>query len=151
VPKEKLAPGVNAATTFKSVSINTAIYLPWLASQCLKGEVVIKRAILKHISEAKSLHHSGRKADLVVNCTGLLASQLGGVMDKNVIPARGQLVHVRNDPGIMITVSGTDDGDDEATYIIPRAAGKSAFSDGTLSSLNANSGLRRRNYPWWLL
>lgn len=113
--------------------------------------MVIKRAILKHISEAKSLHHSGRKADLVVNCTGLLASRLGGVMDKNVIPARGQLVHVRNDPGIMITVSGTDDGDDEATYIIPRAAGKSAFSDGTLSSLNANSGLRRRNYPWWLL
>ncbi|KAH0563259.1 hypothetical protein GP486_002170 [Trichoglossum hirsutum] len=131
VPKEKLAPGIDSATTFKSVTINTVIYLPWLASQCLKNKVVIKRAILKHISEAKSLHHSGRKADVVVNCTGLLASRLGGVMDKNVIPARGQTVLVRNDPGIMPTISGTDDGDDEVTYIIPRPAGGGTILGGS--------------------
>jgi D-amino-acid oxidase len=130
---EKLPPGVDSATTFQSVCINTALYLPWLASQCLKNGAIIKRAVLNHISESVDLHHSGRKADLIVNCTGLLASRLGGVMDKNVIPARGQIVVVRNDPGIMATVSGADDGDDEVVYIMQRAAGKSApffFFDG---------------------
>ena len=37
-------------------------------------------------------------------------------MDKDVIPVRGQIVVVRNDPGAMVTVSGTDDGDDEVCY-----------------------------------
>ncbi|KAH0545562.1 hypothetical protein FGG08_000393 [Glutinoglossum americanum] len=126
LPKEQLAPGIDSGTAFQSVCINTAMYLPWLAGQCLKNGSVIKRAILNHISEAADLHHSGKKADVIVNCTGLLASQLGGVMDKNVVPARGQIVVVRNDPGIMATISGTDDGDDEATYVMHRAAGKSA-------------------------
>jgi D-amino-acid oxidase len=62
----------------------------------------------------------------VINCTGLLASKLGGVEDKNVVPARGQTVLVRNDPGFMGCVSGTDDGvggDDELVYFMKRAAG----------------------------
>jgi hypothetical protein len=124
VSKEKLPPGVDSATKWKSVCINTALYLPWLASQCLRNGVVIKRGVLGHISEAVGLHHTGKRADLIVNCTGLLASRLGGVMDKNVIPVRGQTVVVRNDPGIMTTISGTDDGDDEVTYVMHRAAGK---------------------------
>ena len=124
VPTEKLPPGVDSATAWKSVCINTALYLPWLTSQCLRNGVVIKRAVLGHISEAAYLHSTGRKADLIVNCTGLLASRLGGVMDKNVIPVRGQIVVVRNDPGIMTTISGTDDEDDDVTYVMLRAAGK---------------------------
>lgn len=76
-----------------------------------------------HISEAAALHHSGRKADIVVNCTGLSSRSLGGVMDTTLLPARGQIVVVRNDPGLMATISGTDDGEDEATYIMTRAAG----------------------------
>jgi hypothetical protein len=62
----------------------------------------------------------------VINCTGLLASKLGGVEDKSVVPARGQTVLVRNDPGFMGCVSGTDDGvggDDELIYFMKRAAG----------------------------
>lgn len=42
-----------------------------------------------------------------------------------MIPARGQIVLVRNDPGIMCSSSGTDDGPDEAFYIMQRAAGTS--------------------------
>jgi D-amino-acid oxidase len=62
----------------------------------------------------------------VINCTGLLASKLGGVEDKSVVPARGQTVLVRNDPGFMGCVSGTDDGvggNDELIYFMKRAAG----------------------------
>ena len=34
---------------------------------------------------------------MVVNCTGLLASKLGGVMDEDVVPARGVTILVRNE------------------------------------------------------
>lgn len=110
---------------FTSVCINTSLYLPWLAGQCLKNGAVLKRGTVKHVAHAAKLHSSGRRADLVVNCTGLLAAQLGGVRDENVIPARGQIVLVRNEPGRMMTVSGTDDGEDEVVYIMQRAAGNS--------------------------
>lgn len=53
-------------------------------------------------------------------------------MDKNVYPGRGQIVLVRNEPGIMATVSGTDDGDDEATYVMQRAVGGGTILGGCL-------------------
>ncbi len=121
---------MDSGTAFTSVCINTALYLPWLMAQCLKDKVVVKRAILNHISEAANIHHTGSKADLIVNCTGLGAGRLGGVEDPNVVPARGQIVLVRNDPGIMCSTSGTDDGGDEACYIMQRAAGK-PYSNGS--------------------
>ena len=100
------------------------MYLPWLTSQCLKAGVVLKRGIFGHISEAAHAHHSGRKADLIVNCTGLSAGKLGGVEDKGMVPARGQTVLVRNEAIGIVGGSGTDDSDDEVCYVIPRAAGK---------------------------
>jgi D-amino-acid oxidase len=97
----------------------------------VKAGVIIKRGILSHIAEAGSFHASGH-AHVVVNCTGLLASTLGGVMDANVYPGRGQIVLVRNEPGVMVTVSGTDDGSEEATYIMQRAAGGGTILGGCL-------------------
>ncbi|KAH7417893.1 FAD dependent oxidoreductase [Cadophora sp. MPI-SDFR-AT-0126] len=134
----ELPPSADSGTVFTSVCINTAIYLPYLVSQCLKNGVTINRAIISHINEAASLHTSG-KADVVVNCTGLLASKLGGVMDKNVIACRGQIVIVRNMPGAMFTVSGTDDGDDEVSYIMQRAAGGGTILGGTYQKGNWES------------
>lgn len=128
LPSEDLLPGIDSATSFTSVCINTAIYLPWLVSQGLKRGVVYKRGIVKHIKEATDMHHSGKPADLIVNCTGLFSAKLGGVEDATVVPARGQIVLVRDDPKVMASISGTDDGDDEATYIMHRAAGRSMYS-----------------------
>ncbi|KAI9795669.1 MAG: hypothetical protein M1833_006910 [Piccolia ochrophora] len=78
-------------------------------------------------------------ADVVVNCTGLFASRLGGVEDKNVIPARAQVVLVRNSPGVMLAISGSDDGDDETTYIMERAAGGGTVLGGCYQKGNGNS------------
>jgi D-amino-acid oxidase len=61
-----------------------------------------------------------------------MASRLGGVMDSNVYPGRGQIVLVRNEPGIMTTTSGTDDGGDEATYVMQRAVGGGTVLGGCL-------------------
>ena len=98
----------------------------------MKNGVVFKRAIFNHISEASAagVHPKG-KVDLVVNATGLMASTLGGVEDKKVHPARGQIVIVRNDAGKMMSVSGTDDGEDEACYIMTRAAGGGTILGGS--------------------
>jgi D-amino-acid oxidase len=101
--------------------------------------VVFKRAIFKHISEAADFDHQGQKATLVVNCTGLSASKLGGVEDKTVIPSRGQIVLVRNDPGAMFEISGTDDADDEVTYIMMRAAGGGTILGGSYQKGNWES------------
>lgn len=129
--KEELPEHSDYGVMFTSVCINTAIYLPYLVGQCLKNGVEVKRAVLEHISEAGSMHHSGNKADIIINCSGLLSSKLGGVMDKTVIPVRGQIVVVRNDPKYMFTISGTDDGPDELCYIMTRAAGGGTILGGT--------------------
>jgi len=139
LPKDSLPDGMNGGTSFTSVCFNTAIYLPWLVSQCLKNGVVVRRGIVKHVADAASLHHSGKRASVVVNCTGLSALHLGGVMDNEVYPARGQIVLVRNDPGVMISNSGTDDGPDEATYIMHRAAGGGCILGGCLQKGNWES------------
>jgi len=131
LPKSELPEDCDTGTEFTSVCINTAVYLPWILGQCVKAGVIFKRGILSHISEAGRFHPSGH-ADVAVNCTGLLASKLGGVMDANVYPGRGQIVLVRNDPGVMVTVSGTDDGSEEATYIMHRAVGGGTILGGCL-------------------
>ena len=132
LPQESLGPGIDSGTAFTSVCINTAIYLPWLVSQCLQNRVIFKRAVLDHILDATSLgFHPAGKVDLIVNCTGLMASMLGGVEDKSVVPARGQIVIVRNEIGKMVDVSGTDDGDGEACYIMARAAGGGTILGGS--------------------
>lgn len=75
----------------------------------------------------------------MVNCTGLMASTLGGVEDKSVYPARGQIVIVRNDAGKMLSLSGTDDGDDEACYVMTRAAGGGTIIGGSYQKGNWES------------
>ena len=42
-----------------------------------------------------------------------------------MLPARGQTVLVRNEPGIMADVLGMELGDEEVCYLMQRAAGKS--------------------------
>lgn len=139
IPKGQLPAGYDDGTCFKSVCINTAVYLPWLTSQCLKAGVVFKRGIFGHISEAAHAHQSGQKAELIVNCTGLSAGKLGGVEDKSMVPARGQTVLVRNEAIGIVGGSGTDDGDDEVCYVIPRAAGGGTILGGCYQEGNWDS------------
>jgi D-amino-acid oxidase len=130
IPRSELQNDIHNAFTFTSVCINTAIYLPWLVSQCLKAGVIFKRAVFNHIIEASQAHHSGLKANLIVNCTGISARKLGGVMDQTMIPVRGQIVVVRNDANGNFSVSSTDDGPEESAYLMSRAAGGGTILGG---------------------
>lgn len=129
---------MDGGTTFTSICINTAIYLPYLVSQLLSHGATFRRYILTHISHATHLHHSRpqRGADLIINATGLSSLTLGGVRDSLLYPARGQIVLVRNSPGnnTMSSTSGTDDGEDEAVYIMERAAGGGTVLGGCLQA-----------------
>lgn len=137
--KSELPPGYDRGISFVSVCINTALYLPWLASQCLKHGVILRRGIASHITDATNMHHSGRRADLVINCTGLSSLRLAGVEDKSLYPGRGQIVVVRNVSDIMYAVSGTDDGPDETTYTMNRAAGGGCILGGCMQRHNWES------------
>ncbi|KAL9029384.1 MAG: hypothetical protein Q9196_002372 [Gyalolechia fulgens] len=141
LPKEQLGHEYDNGNAFTSVCINTAIYLPWLVSQCLQKGVVFKRANLRHISDAANLHHSGRGADAVVNCTGLAALKLGGVEDQNMMPIRGQTVLVRNEANVMCSSSGTDDGEEEVCYLMQRAVGGGTLLGGSYQRGNWDSQL----------
>ncbi|KAJ5670542.1 FAD dependent oxidoreductase [Penicillium maclennaniae] len=136
IAKDKLSGEMDNAQQFTSVCINTAVYLPWLVGQCVKNGAVFKRAVLKHITEAATAHHTGQPADVVVNCTGLASKTLGGVADDKMYPARGQIVIVRNDAGSMYSASGTDDGPDEALYLMTRAMGGGTILGGTYQKHN---------------
>ncbi|PYH42810.1 FAD-dependent oxidoreductase [Aspergillus saccharolyticus JOP 1030-1] len=129
LPSSQLAPGIDNASKFTSVCINTAIYLPWLVGQCRRNGVIFKRAVLKHITDAA--HHTSKPPDVIVNCTGLASRTLGGVADAKLYPARGQIVVVRNDPGKMVSISGSDDGPDEVVYMMTRAAGGGTVIGGS--------------------
>ena len=65
-----------------------------------------------------------------------MASKLGGIEDKTVVPARGQIVIVRNDAGKMLNMSGTDEGEDEACYVMTRAAGGGTVLGGSYQKGN---------------
>ncbi|KAG9232264.1 hypothetical protein BJ875DRAFT_467290 [Amylocarpus encephaloides] len=128
---DELPKGIDGGTEFTSVCINTTLYLPYLVGQCRKHGVVVKRQIISHVREASGHHHTFNKADVVINCTGLMASKLGGVNDQSVIPARGQIVVVRNDPNMQAACSGTDNGNDELCYYMCRASGGGTVIGGS--------------------
>lgn len=136
---DELREGVRSATEFTSVCINTAIYLPYLASQCLKAGVKFERGVVRHIQDAARLHASGQDADIIVNCSGLGAKKMGGVEDKTVVPARGQVVLVRNKADAMYTASAHQDSLDELTYVMTRAAGGGTILGGSYQKDNWES------------
>ncbi|KAF3005469.1 hypothetical protein E8E14_008211 [Neopestalotiopsis sp. 37M] len=131
LPKEDLPEDIASGCEFGSICINTMLYLPWLVGKCRENGVVFKRGNLKHVSEAAGMSHTGKKADAIVNASGLMALKLGGVMDGNMTPVRGQLVIVRNEAPYMVTKSGTDDADDELFYMMMRANGGGTILGGT--------------------
>lgn len=127
----ELPKGADSGCQYTSVCINTAVYLPWLVGQCRKNGVVFRRATVSHIRELQTMHHSGNTTDIIVNTSGLGAAKLGGVMDTLMSPIRGQIVLVENEVEPMYNISGTNDGSEEVSYLMTRAAGGGTVLGGT--------------------
>ncbi|KAJ1976703.1 hypothetical protein H4R35_002585 [Dimargaris xerosporica] len=105
--------------TYKTVCINVPKYLHWLQSQftSLGGQCHRVRRPVGHIYDVWSLVP---ETQLVVNCTGLSARDLGGVLDNTVYPIRGQVAIVRA-PQVKRHVSWMAEG--TVSYVIPRGDG----------------------------
>ncbi|KAM0267852.1 hypothetical protein ACHAPA_005449 [Fusarium lateritium] len=127
----ELPVGVASGFEFRSVCINTPLYLAWLVGQCRRAGVVLRRGNVKHISDAKNYSHDGRVANIIINCTGLGSCRLGGVEDSQMAPIRGQVVLIRNEIDSMYTISGTDDGPEEISYCMARASGGGTVVGGS--------------------
>lgn len=127
-------------TFYRTISLDPGVYLHYLQSQCLSLGVTIRRAAVDHIRDAFVVvttsgiipndDDATARADVVVNCSGLWASSLGGVMDERMVPMRGQLVLVENESGGIFFCSGDGDMDcavGECSYIINRPGGESCL------------------------
>ncbi|KAF1932518.1 nucleotide-binding domain-containing protein [Didymella exigua CBS 183.55] len=130
--QDELPIGVGSGCEFGSVCINPGLYLSWLVGQCRINGVNFQRKTLSHVSEARHLGKRGIRPAIIVNATGLSSRILGGVLDQSMYPIRGQTVIVRNVAPFMVIESGTDDGDDQACYMMTRAAGGGTILGGTL-------------------
>lgn len=134
---DEVPAGHDSGAAFTSVCINTAVFLPYLVGECRKNGVVFRRGVVSHVADAAKLSHApGTNTPIVVNATGLGAMKLGGVEDKTMAPARGQVVIVRNEAPRMVATSGTEDGDKEVCYIMTRAAGGGTILGGTYDKGN---------------
>nr|KAJ3412572.1 hypothetical protein HK105_002308 [Polyrhizophydium stewartii] len=106
---------------YTTVCINVPRYLEALSAefQQLGGTLVRRR--IAHIDEA-----FGQDTSLVVNCSGLGARTLGGVLDSDVFPIRGQIALIRGqiDHAALTTEHRLQLTDNESsTYVIPRNDG----------------------------
>ena len=75
------------------LSLAPSSYLPWLQSQLVaSNKCTFVRAKCESIAQAAALYsRPGKGKSVVVNATGLGAKSLGGCMDQDVEPIRGQV------------------------------------------------------------
>ncbi|AHY47800.1 FAD dependent oxidoreductase [Rubrobacter radiotolerans] len=109
---------------FEVPLVEMPVYLPWLLKRFIRsGGVFEERRI-------ESLREAGARAGMVVNCSGIGARELCG--DREVRPARGQVVRVEN-PGLSVSVRD-EENPGGRTYIHPRT--EDCILGGTFESGN---------------
>lgn len=91
------------------MTVNPAVFLPWLKQKLDSGGVRFIRKEVKSIEEAR---HSA-KCDVIVHASGLGAFHLAA--DQDVVAARGQTIFVESDFDELVMLQGS-----QYTYIIPR-------------------------------
>ncbi|KAG2216028.1 hypothetical protein INT46_007088 [Mucor plumbeus] len=115
IDKKELPDQISVGYHYTTVLINPLVYLPWLLKQYFALGGKHRKQKIDQISDVIS-----DDTDIVVNCTGVRAKDLGGVMDKSITPTRGQNVIIRA-PHIRKTISMSRP--DSYTYVIPRCDG----------------------------
>lgn len=123
---------------FDGFVIRTSYYMTYLINEMwrLSGSYEmtnsrfnLRRKSIKKLSDAFDLHHNG-KADLVVNCTGLLARDLddiGKIEKTKMYPVRGIVYIVENNTGMkdntFVDIFDIEHPD-ERMYFMPRREGE---------------------------
>ncbi|KAJ1913552.1 hypothetical protein IWQ60_009160 [Tieghemiomyces parasiticus] len=127
----ELLPKTVYGITYNKIAINVPVYLSWLQDQTRASgvELIPTTNYFGHIADAFA--HAGKTSAVVINCTGLGASRLGGVEDSQVYSIRGQWMLVRAPSAKnSINVTHIPGKIDLMTTIIPRGDG-TVFLGGT--------------------
>src|SRR6185437_10329287 len=116
--------GVVDAYAHLAPMIDTDVYLEWLRREADRHNCIwVTRRISAKLIECAAELQSEFKADVIINCTGLGAKELG---DGSVYPLRGALVRVLNtlNPPLENAhcVSASDNSED-MVFIVPRGRG----------------------------
>jgi len=118
---DELVGSAKCGVAFKTITIDTAAYLPFLLARFLSRGGRVRRTYVQHIDQVLLGSWGTPIPDALVVCPGLGARFLGGVEDKNVYPIRGQTVLVRA-PWVK-HCRGMLEKNGDITYIIPRRSG----------------------------
>lgn len=134
---------------FDGVVISTQLYLQYLLQELVGLGVTISRVgKLASVQQALDHHSSGERADIVVNSSGLLAGRLLGFKDdKRVYPVRGQVLHVRNNCKVKLSVRDFPGYPHESLYMMPRKEGGTIIGGCFYEDLNTteeDKGLTQR-------
>ncbi|KAH3969704.1 hypothetical protein HBI56_060690 [Parastagonospora nodorum] len=118
IPKEELPDGCAFGYEMASFVIDVQKYLPWLQTECTRLGIEVHRRVFDHIRDAFRAYPN---TTAIFNCTGLGALTLGGVEDKKIFSARGQIVLVEGpEKPIRKMYFRAPHRDGEATHIFPR-------------------------------
>lgn len=119
LPKAELPEKAVFGVEYTTYNFNSPMFIKWLAGYISGHGATFIRRKVSGIDEAFETTASvtGFSPNVLFNCTGLGAQTLGGVQDKNVYPARGQVVVIR---APHINENRCLWAPDYATYVIPR-------------------------------
>ena len=112
-----------------AVSVNAPKYLLYLQEKVLALGAIINHGTVPSLKALAQIPHGSSKADVIVNCSGLGSRQLGGVLDHQMFPTRGQIVIVKVEDALWSQAKqftceryaeGSAMGKGTITYVIPR-------------------------------
>lgn len=104
-----LPSGAKIGFTYQSMTVNPAVFLPWIKKELESRGLRFVRKTVKSLREAERI--TGCK--VIVHASGLGASDLAN--DKNMVAIRGQTMFVETDFDEMSLHQGS-----HYTYVIPR-------------------------------
>lgn len=136
ISTKDLPKGVKLGFTFKTMTVNPAIFLPWVRKELEARGVRFIRKEVKDLEEARRITGN----EVVVHASGLGAFNLAG--DNDVIAARGQTMFVETDFDELVMLQGT-----QYTYIIPRMHTGGAIIGGVSQEGNLDREVDDRLRP----
>ncbi|KAH3678271.1 hypothetical protein WICPIJ_008873 [Wickerhamomyces pijperi] len=134
--------GETSGYSFQTVTIEASKYLCHLKNEIERHGGVLGRRSINHINEAYYLHDSHCMADLVINCTGLASTTLGGVEDHDVIPVKTQTVWTNNTISKQISLNDPNSGG-EGIYVYPRMKGGTIISGSYIRDSSSSTDQKK--------
>lgn len=119
IPTRDLPEGSKIGFTYQSITVNPAVFLPWIKKELEARGVEFIRKTIQTMQEAKKI--TGCK--LIVHASGLGATELAN--DKDMVAIRGQTMIVETDFDELSMHQGS-----HYTYVIPRMYSGSAIMGG---------------------